>query len=396
MLGHSEFWEPKLDYLYTHGICSGVEIAFGCSQHDYTKGVNMKLNPRLGRISWWRANCLSALLMTALWGAGPAFAQSAAAPRTDYEFTGDISLGAPSFNDYLTYEPSNHRLYVSHVDRVTVIDVATRAVVGSVAPFKDSHGIAIVAKLGKGYADSGDDGVVKVFNLADLKITKEIKVSPDADGMVYEPRSGSILVVAGDSKNLTVINPNTDTVTRTIPLPGKPEFLDIDQAGHAYVNLDVPSIAKVDIESGKIEANWPLQNCKSPHGIAYDAPSNRLFSACANSRLVVVDAADGRNVANLPIGSLSDGVVVDSKRRLVFTSNGPGTLTLISLGSGDSFSVARTMPTFFGGRNMTLDPESGELFVTHGHMKVMSSMRDVLNLRFGWDGIEVATFEPRP
>jgi hypothetical protein len=37
-------------------------------------------------------------------------------------------------------------------------------------PFKDSHRIAIVPKMNKGYADSGDDGVVKVFNLTDFKI----------------------------------------------------------------------------------------------------------------------------------------------------------------------------------------------------------------------------------
>ncbi len=103
----------------------------------------------------------------------------------------------------------------------------------------------------------------------------------------------------------------------------------------------------------------------------------------------------GRNVSNLPIGMQSDGVSIDVKRRLVFTSNGPGTVTAISIGADDQYTVARTLPTFFGGRNMTLDPASGALYVTHGHMKVMSSMKDLLNLRFGWDGIEVSVFEPR-
>jgi hypothetical protein len=353
----------------------------------------MYRNWRLYRIA---AIGFAAIIESAAFGSNNAYAESAMA-RVDYEFTGDISLGVPPFNDYLMFDPASRRLYVAHVDRVTVIDVASRTVVGSVAPFKDSHGIAIVSSLGKGYADSGDDGVVKVFNLSDNKIIKQIKVSVDADGMIYDEPSKTVLVVAGDSKNLTVINPADDTVTRTVALPGKPEFFAVDGAGNAYINMaDTASIVKVNITAGTVEANWPLQNCKAPHGLAYDRPSNRLFSGCANSRLVVVDAADGRNVANLPIGSNSDGVAVDSQRRLVFTSNGPGTLTAISIGSNDQFAVARTIPTFFGGRNMTLDPNSGELFVTHGHMKVMSSMKDVLNLKFGWDGIEVATFQPRP
>jgi len=330
-------------------------------------------------------------------GGNAARAETTTTPHVNYEFTGDISLGAPSFNDYLTFDAAGRRLYVSHVDRVTVIDVATRKVVGAVAPLKDSHGIAIVSKLGKGYADSGDDGIVKVFSLDDLHIIKQIKVSVDADGMLFDEHTNFVLVVAGDSKNLTVINPAEDTVVRTVGLPGKPEFMALDEAGNVYVNLtDSATIAKVNITTGKVEANWPLQNCKAPHGLAYDPKTNRLLSGCANSRLVVVDAANGTNVANLPTGSMSDSVALDPQRRLAFTSNGPGTLTAIALGADDTVTVARTLPTFFGGRNMALDPATGTLFVAHGHMMIVGSKRDLLNLRFGWDAVEIATFEPRP
>src|SRR5258708_11577813 len=97
--------------------------------------------------------------------------------------------------------------------------------------------MGIVPKVGKGYADSGDDAVVKVFNLSDLKIIKQIKVSVDADGMIFDEYTNTVLVVAGDSKNLTVIDPADDTVTRTVALPGKPEFFAVDGAGNAYINM---------------------------------------------------------------------------------------------------------------------------------------------------------------
>ncbi|MGI8839280.1 MAG: YncE family protein [Caulobacteraceae bacterium] len=325
----------------------------------------------------------------------PASAQTPAKGAADYEFVAQASLGAPGLQDYLTFDPVGRRLYVSHTDQVTVLDAASDKVVGSVGPFHDSHGVAIVAKLGKGYADSGDDGVVKVFNLTDLRIVKEIKVSPDADGMVYDDKTGTVLVVAGDSKNLTVIDPASDTVTRTVGLPGKPEFLTLDGAGKVYVNLaDVGAIAKVDIASGKVEATWPLAGCQAPHGLAYDGATRRLFSGCANQRLIVVDANDGRNLASLPIGSLSDTVVVDSRRGLAFSANAD-TLTVIAEGAGDKFSVARTIPTFFGGRSMAIDPATGTLYVAHGHMAIKSSLKDLLNLRFGWDGVDLAVFQPR-
>lgn len=89
---------------------------------------------------------------------------------------------------------------------------------------------------------------------------------------------------------------------------------------------------------------------------------------------------------------MSDSIVVDPARHRAFSANADGTLTVVSEGEGNSFSVQRTIPTFFGGRNMAIDPQTGFLFVAHGHMKLLSSTRDTANLRFGWDGLDIAVF----
>jgi DNA-binding beta-propeller fold protein YncE len=266
--------------------------------------------------------------------------------------------------------------------------------VGEVGPLGDAHGVAIVSKLGKGYADSGEDGMLKVFRLSDLKVTGEIKVSPDADGVIYDPHTDRVLVVAGDSQNLTIVDPQTDTVVKTVALSAKPEFLAADGHGFAYVNLsDKGAIAKVDLAGGVVTATWPLENCKAPHGLAYDDVTKRLFSGCSNARLVVVDAETGANLANLPIGSLSDAVVVDPARGRVFSANGDGTLSVISE-AGGAYRVLRTIPSFFGGRNLTLDPVTGRLFVSHGNMVMAGPMTSVLALKFVFDGLNIATFQP--
>jgi DNA-binding beta-propeller fold protein YncE len=334
---------------------------------------------------------IAGLLTLAVIGSAAAQAKGSA----DYELVGDYKLGAPNFWDYLTFDASSKRIYIAHVDRIEVADAQTGKSLGRVAPFHDTHGIAVVPELNKGYADSGDDGVVKVFDLKDFRIVKTIKVSPDADGMVYEPLSRSVLVVAGDSKNLTIISTAEDKVTRIVALPGKPEFLAIDAHGQAFINIaDSGSIAKVDVAAGAVTATWPLSGCERPHGIAYDPQTNRLFSGCANLVMVVVDAASGKNLASLPIGSNSDAIVVDSKRRRAMSANGDGTLTVVSEGDGDTYAVQRTIPTFFGGRNATIDAASGMVFIAHGNMKLMSSTKDLAQLRFGWDGLNLAVFKP--
>ena len=328
-------------------------------------------------------------------GSGLGWAGTAHHPSADYELVGDHPLGAPNFWDYLTYNPGTHRVYASHVDRIEVVDVTTGKSVGQVGPLHDAHGVAVVPELGKGYADSGDDGVLEVFSLSDFHVLKSIKVSADADGVIYDPASKNVLVVAGDSHDLTIVSAAEDRVVRTVGLPGKPEFLAVDGHKHVYINIaDTGSLSKVDLDTGAVVATWKLEGCERPHGLAYDPRVDRLFAGCANSRMIVVDAGNGRNLASLPIGSNSDAVVVDSRRRRAFSANGDGTLTIVSEGDGDQYAVQRTIPTFFGGRNMAIDPEAGTLFLAHGNMKLMSGTKDLTQLRFGWDGLDLAIFEP--
>ena len=313
----------------------------------------------------------------------------------DYVFTSDIDLGGPGFWDYATLDTDSGRLYVAHVDKVTVIDVASRKVIGTVAPLSKAHGVAIVAALHKGYASSGGDGLLKVFDLGDLHVIKEIKVGEDADGVIYDSARNVVIVMVGDGKQIVVVNPRSDSVVKTIDLPGSPEFAAIDRRGKLYVNLvKTAQLAVIDTANGHVDAVWPLTGCKSPHGLAYDARVDRLFSGCANKLMVVVDPATGTNVATIPIGAYSDDVALDPARHRVFSPNGDGTLTVVHIDSKDHYTVLRTIPTFLGGRSMAIDSHTGQLFITHGDTHIKSPRGNPLALRFGWDNAELATFLP--
>ncbi len=330
------------------------------------------------------------IMALALGGAAPA-----APVPADYVYTGDIDLGPAGFWDYSNYDAATGRLYIGHVDRVDVVDVATRKLVGSVGPLNEAHGAAIAVALGRGFATSGGDGLLKVFGLADLKIIKEIPVGKDADAVIFDPRTGQVIVTVGDGKQMVIVDAASGGLTHTIDLPGAPEYPAVDGRGKAFVNLASTSqLARIDIASGKIEAVWDLPGCKNPHGLAYDHRTHRLFSGCSNKVLVVVDPESGKLIASLPTGGFTDGVAVDEARGRVFSPNGDGTLTVIGEGPGDRYAVLRTIPTFLGGRSMAVDPRSGELFVTHGDTVIKGGMGNALELRFGWDGAKVATFAP--
>ena len=62
--------------------------------------------------------------------------------------------------------------------------------------------------------------------------------------------------------------------------------------------------------------------------------------------------------------------------------------------AGDRYSVVRTIPTFLGGRSMAVDRKTGALYITHGDTHVKGERTSALELRFGWDNAEIATFAP--
>ena len=288
----------------------------------------------------------------------------AAEPAPAYHLVQSVSLGAPAKWDYVVFDAPSHRIYVAHSTEIVVVDATSGVVLGRVPGIVGAHGIAVVPEIGRGYASNGKKASVTVFDLATLKVLGEIPCAEDADPVVYDPASHRVLVMNGDAHSITVIDPASDRAVATIALPGQPEYAVADGRGDLFVNIvDRAEIVRVAIATAAITATWPLPACERPHGLTMDAGTRRLFSSCANSHLAVVDADSGRSVAGLAIGKGSDAAAFDPVRRLVFSSNGSGTVSVVAEGDAETFRSQGELPTFPGGRTMAEDSETGRLFL---------------------------------
>lgn len=296
----------------------------------------------------------------------------AEAAKPLYRLVKSVPLGMPDRWDYLTFDPTTNRIFISHFDRLTVVDAASDKVVGTVKRFPGgTHGIGIVTSLGRGYTDDGKAGVAWAFDLKTFKRLHKIKGQPDADGIAYDPASGHVFVIDGDSGKVTVIDPKTNTVVATIDGGGGLEFGVVDGAGKFYVNgAENKELLRIDTSTNKIDARWPLADCTSPHGLAIDPVEHRLFVSCENKTLKVVNADSGSVVASLPIGLGSDAVAFDPIRKRVFSSNFDGTLNVISEEGPDSYRPLPAIKTKLGARTMTVDPKTGRLYVVAPDMKI--------------------------
>jgi YVTN family beta-propeller protein len=289
----------------------------------------------------------------------------AAPSAPQYRLMKTVALGAPDRWDYVVYDSAAHRVYVAHGDLVSVVDGHDGTVLGEVSSFPGgTHGIAIASNSGRGYTDDGKAGTVHSFDPKTFKLVKQIPAAPDADGMVFDPASGHVFVNDGDSGKVTVVDPMTDTAIANIDGGGGVEYSAADGHGKLFVNGEEKNeIIVIYTATNKVLAHYPMPTCERPHGLAIDTESDRVFSTCANGVMVVVDGKSGANIASLPIGNHTDAAAFDPKRKLAFSSNGDGTITIVRENDAQSFEVAGTVKTAPGARTMSIDPETGRLFL---------------------------------
>lgn len=296
---------------------------------------------------------------TGAWAATPA-------PASNWQVVQRHVLGGSGGWDYLAFEPGSPRLYVSHADRVMVLDVASGQQVGAIDGLSGVHGIAFAPALRRGFVSNGAADSVSVFDPATRKITQTIAVGAhDPDGILYDPYSRRVFTFNGRSSNASVIDAGSGRLLGHIALPGKPEFPVSDGHGRIFDNIENSSqLVEIDPVAMKVTATWPLQGCEEPSGLAIDLVHQRLFSVCDNKVMAVTDATTGRSIARIPIGAGADAVRYDARRGLVFSANGgDGTLTVVRQDDADHYRVLATVPTQPSARTMALDQDSGHVFV---------------------------------
>ncbi|MGA7674204.1 MAG: YncE family protein [Rhizomicrobium sp.] len=284
-----------------------------------------------------------------------------------YKIVKEVPLGMPDKWDFVYFDAG--RVYVSHGTEVTVIDGRSGELIGRVPGIDGSHGVVAAPSLGRGYADATNANSLVAFDLKTLKPLATMPAGEDADDVVYDPATKRVFVMDADGTAMTAVDAVQNKTISTTPLNGKPESATVDGAGNLFINsASTNEVLRVDTRSLAILSRWPVPDCQSPHGLAIDTAAHRLFVSCVNAKLQVVSSDDGHVVATLPIGKGTDTAAFDPKRKLIFSSNGEGTLSVIAERGADDFVSLGEVPTAPGARTMAVDPASGRVFLVTGEV----------------------------
>lgn len=289
-------------------------------------------------------------------------AQTPAPPA--YRLATTWPVGGQGGWDYLSADPVGRRLYVAHGTQVEVLDLATGRPVGTIANTPGVHGVLVVPALGKGFITCGRNDAVQVFDPKTLRVTATVPTGTKPDALLYDPASGRLFVFNNGTTTATVLEAATANVVGTAELGGAPEAGVSDGKGTIFVNLeDRNEVVAFDAKTLAVKHRWPLAPGEEPTGLALDQAHHRLFSACGNGKLLVLDAESGKKLAELPIGAGADGVVFDPVRQVALTASGSGSLTVVKETSPGSFRVVQTLATARGARTISLDPRTHRAFL---------------------------------
>lgn len=292
-------------------------------------------------------------------------AATAAFAADDYHIVTRFPIGGTGGYDYLRVDPVARRLYVAHEKRFEVLDADTGKKLGEIGPATRAHGVALVPETGHGFATSGIDDLITMFDLKTLATLKTFKsTGSNPDAIEYDPQSKKIYIGNHGGGDVTVVDPQAGEIVATIKLEGKLEGIGFDGRGQGFVIAEDKSAVHVfDTRTFKAKALWSLAPGEGGTGLGVDAAHHRLFAACANNKVVVLDSDSGKVVATPAGGEDPDGLVFDAKTGRVFSSNVDGTLTIIQEDSPDKYTVLQTVKTSPGCRTITLDEKTGRVIM---------------------------------
>jgi DNA-binding beta-propeller fold protein YncE len=299
----------------------------------------------------------------------------ASAPPSGYSVLQKIPIAGQGGFDYLTVDEAARRLYVSHETQVEVLDIDSLTLVGSITKTPGVHGIAIAPALGRGFVSNGQASTVTIFDLKTLKPIADVPTGKKPDAIIYDPATSRVFAFNGGSNSATAIDAASGKVAGTVDLKGGPEYAAADGNGFVYNNLEEESqVLKIDARKLTVEQRWPTAPCASPSSMAMDRATRRLFLGCRSKVMAVVDADSGKVITTMPIGDHVDATAFDTETKLIFNSNGEGTITVIHEDSPDKYSLVETVKTMPRAKTMALDPKTHRLFlstVENGQFEVL-------------------------
>ncbi|MFG1459778.1 MAG: hypothetical protein AAE987_00145 [Thermoplasmataceae archaeon] len=177
---------------------------------------------------------------------------------------------------------------------------------------------------------------VTIINTINNTVVKNLFTGSFPRGVAYDPANGYVYVSNKGSSNVSVINPVTNTIISSIPVPHScalcsPYSLFYDPVGQSMDTVLYDStgdyLLSFNSFSGNLSSNYPVSD---PSAVAYDPANNNLYVISTSERSVCVySSINGSLVKKMPFNACRSTYACynafNNKVYFTWTSNSPTT-----------------------------------------------------------------------
>lgn len=302
-------------------------------------------------------------------GVGSAPAQQT--PPLLFEHTIPLPGIAGKF-DHFAIDVAGKRLFAAATGNhsVEVIDLATGKVSQSISGLGKPHGLAWVASNQTLYVADGTLAELRQYRGSPFELAGSIKLSDDADDMVYNGLSHLLFVGHGGSEaapaRIAVVDTESFRLKANLPVTSHPEALEIDsQNQRIFANIaDSGEISVLDGAGNAVTGNWKLTGAIHNVPFAYDADDRVLYVACRTPAvLLALDAATGKELARISTGEGADDLFYDSSARRVYVIAGAGEVDVFQADARGALRSLGMVSTAAGAKTALFVPSQSLLYV---------------------------------
>jgi hypothetical protein len=288
-----------------------------------------------------------------------------------YKILTTTQIPAAGRIDYVTADSDNRRVYVACGDAVSVFDLDSYKLSGTLAK-ASGHGVAVDPENHTGLV-SGNSATF--FNTKTLEVIKTVP-APGADGYLFDAPTHHFFILSHRAPNLLVVDSKDGSIVGKVEAIGpKGANAAVEQGvsdGEGHLYFDVANehhIAVVDAKTLKVTNHFDLgEKGNGPAGLAIDTKNHILFAMCRGGRggtptCVILSAVDGKIITTLTLDGSSDGAVFNPRTMEAFSSHGNGTLSVIKEKSPKEFVLEETVKTKAGAKTCTLDTKTDRVIL---------------------------------
>jgi len=267
-------------------------------------------------------------------------------------------------SDALLVDSAARRLYVGRSNHLLVLNLDTKQQLADIIDLPAIAGIAVAPGIDRGYVTSSADNRVNIFALSDFGHLGGIRLGSNPGALVYDTAAHRFYAMNRGSNNASAIDADDGEVERTIDLGGRPGGAVATGDGRVFVTVEGRNeVVQIDAAKMAMKTRWPIANCETPHGIAFDDRRHLLFIGCAKRALAIVNADDGALVSTAETGEGGGDIVADSSSGLVYLANRDGSISVLGEGRAGKFEVTETVATERGATALAFDAATHRLYV---------------------------------